>query len=91
MAAIHYASVWFLSMAVYYLVLGGLRAYLIVCYRRRTPDLERRCYLAAVSAEYPHGRHDRADGATGLRFFLSRLYHLSVGTLYVLLDNFPAV
>ena len=42
--AIRYASVWFLSMAVYYLVLGGLRAYLIVCYRRRTPELERRCY-----------------------------------------------
>lgn len=44
MAAIRYVSVWFLSMAVYYLVLGGLRAYLIVCYRRRTPELERRCY-----------------------------------------------
>ena len=44
MAAIRYVSVWFLSMAVYYLVLGGLRAYLIVYYRRRTPELERRCY-----------------------------------------------
>lgn len=44
MATIRYASVWFLSMAVYYLVLGGLRAYLIVYYRRRTPELERRCY-----------------------------------------------
>lgn len=44
MAAIRYASVWFLSMAVYYLVLGGLRAYLIIYYRRRTPELERRCY-----------------------------------------------
>lgn len=44
MAAIRYVSVWFLSMAVYYLVLGGLRAYLIVCYRRRTPELEHRCY-----------------------------------------------
>lgn len=44
MAAIRYASVWFLSMAVYYLVLGGLRAYLIVYYRRRTPELERRCH-----------------------------------------------
>ena len=44
MAAIRYASVWFLSMAVYYPVLGSLRAYLIVCYRRRTPELERRCY-----------------------------------------------
>ena len=43
-AGIRYTSVWFVSMAVYYLVLGGLRAYLIVCYRRRTPELERRCY-----------------------------------------------
>ena len=47
--------------------------------------------MAAVSAEYPHGRHDRADGANGLRFFLSRPYHLSFGTLYVLLDHIPAV
>lgn len=37
--------------------------------------------MAAVSAEYPHGRHDRADGANGLRFsypgyiiYLSALY-----------------
>ena len=48
MAAIRYASVWFLSMVVYYLVLGGLRAYLIVCYRRRTLELERRCYHATA-------------------------------------------
>lgn len=33
-AGLRYASVWFISMAVYYLVLGGLRAYLIVSYRR---------------------------------------------------------
>lgn len=43
-AGIRYASVWFLTMAVYYLVLGCLRVYLIVCYRRRDPKLERRCY-----------------------------------------------
>jgi len=43
-AGIRYASVWFLSMAVYYLVLGGLRAYLIICYHRRSPELECRCY-----------------------------------------------
>lgn len=43
-AGICYTSVWFISMAVYYLVLGGLRSYLIVCYRRRSPELERRCY-----------------------------------------------
>ena len=41
---IRYASVWFLSMAVYYLVLGALRSYLIVCYRRRSLKLEQRCY-----------------------------------------------
>ena len=43
-AGIRYTSVWFISMAVYYLVLGGLRLYLVVCYRRRSPDSERRCY-----------------------------------------------
>lgn len=46
-AAIRYASVWFLSMAVYYLVLGGLRACLIWGYRRRDAyglDFEYRYY-----------------------------------------------
>ena len=43
-AGIRYASVWFISMTVYYLVLGGLRFYLIVCYRHRSPELEHRCY-----------------------------------------------
>ena len=43
-AGIRYTSVWFISMAVYYLVLGCLRVYLIICYRRRNPELERRCY-----------------------------------------------
>ncbi|MDO4838148.1 MAG: hypothetical protein Q4B32_07110 [Clostridia bacterium] len=41
---IRYASVWFLSMAVYYLVLGGMRLYLIHCYHRRTKTSEVRCY-----------------------------------------------
>lgn len=43
-AGIRYASVWFLSMAVYYLVLGGLRAYLVIEYHRRNPMREQRCY-----------------------------------------------
>ncbi len=43
-AGIRYTSVWFISMAVYYLVLGGLRVYLIACYRHRSPEAERRCY-----------------------------------------------
>lgn len=41
---IRYASVWFISMAVYYLVLGGLRAYLIFSYRRRDTKDEAVCY-----------------------------------------------
>lgn len=46
-AGIRYASVWFISMAAYYLVLGALRSYLIFCYRRRKKyglSHEYRCY-----------------------------------------------
>lgn len=43
-AGIRYASVWFLSMAAYYLTLGALRTYLIAAYRRRSPTREVRCY-----------------------------------------------
>ncbi len=38
-AGIRYASTWFISIALYYLVLGGLRAYMIVCYRHRRHDV----------------------------------------------------
>lgn len=44
-AGIRYASVWFISMALYYLVLGCLRFYLIVCYRHRNEHTGYRCYL----------------------------------------------
>lgn len=37
-----YASVWFISMAVYYLILGGIRLFLIRNYRRRKNEV--RCY-----------------------------------------------
>lgn len=43
-AGIRCNSVWFISTAVYYLVLGVLRTGLIVGYRRRTPIREYRCY-----------------------------------------------
>jgi len=43
-SGVRYASAWFISMAVYYLVLGCLRAYLVVCYRRRSPEQEHHCY-----------------------------------------------
>lgn len=41
---IRYTSVWFVSMAVYYLVLGGIRLFLICSYRRRDSAKEVRCY-----------------------------------------------
>lgn len=46
-AGIRYASVWFISIAAYYLLLGALRSYLIFCYRRRerhSLSYEYRCY-----------------------------------------------
>ena len=41
---IRYASVWFISMAVYYLVLAVLRLSLILNYRHKSKILELRCY-----------------------------------------------
>lgn len=43
-AGVRYTSMWFISTAIYYLALGCLRVYLIVCYRRRNPDRQIRCY-----------------------------------------------
>ncbi|MGN0179511.1 MAG: hypothetical protein ACI4DY_08740 [Monoglobaceae bacterium] len=43
-AGIRYHSVWSISMAVYYLVLGGLRAYLLFNYRHRNAKSEFHCY-----------------------------------------------
>lgn len=41
---VRYRSVWFVSMAVYYGILGILRAYLIVCYKQRNDKSEIGCY-----------------------------------------------
>lgn len=43
-AGIRYHSIWFISMAVYYLVLGGLRANLIYHYKKHNESAEIRCY-----------------------------------------------
>lgn len=44
---IRYASVWFISMAVYYFTLGLLRAYLIRCYRDTKAD-RIKCYRSSA-------------------------------------------
>lgn len=41
---IQYASMWFISMAVYYLILGVLRLSLILNYRHKSKTVELRCY-----------------------------------------------
>lgn len=47
-AGIRYTSVWFISMAVYYLILGVLRTYLIFSYRHRDRKSEYLCYRRAA-------------------------------------------
>ena len=41
---IDYASAWFVSAAIYYLVLGGLRLFLVLGSRGTMPGLELHCY-----------------------------------------------
>lgn len=41
---IRYVSIWFVSMAVYYLLLGVIRAYLLICYKQRDVKDETVCY-----------------------------------------------
>lgn len=43
-AGIRYRSAWFISMAVYYLILGGMRASLVFHHRRRDEKQEIGCY-----------------------------------------------
>lgn len=42
--SVRYVSVWFITIAVYYLLLGLMRLSLILCYRSRTAESELRCY-----------------------------------------------
>ena len=44
LAGIRYASVWFLTIAIYYLLLGIMRLSLILSYRNRNMKSELRCY-----------------------------------------------
>lgn len=41
---IYYLSVWSISIAVYYLILGVIRAYLVICYKQRDNHDESICY-----------------------------------------------
>lgn len=71
---IQYASVWFLSMAAYHLLLGILRLYLIFCYRKSLtlPEEDRQLY------EY------RCYGKTAWWLFLLNLPMSGMATLMIL-------
>lgn len=43
-AGMYYVSVWSISIAVYYLILGVIRAYLVICYKYRDNKDESICY-----------------------------------------------
>lgn len=43
-SGIRYRSAWFISMAVYYLILGGMRAFLVFHHRNRDEKQEIGCY-----------------------------------------------
>ena len=44
LVGIRYASVWFLTIAIYYLLLGIMRLSLVISYRNRNMKSELRCY-----------------------------------------------
>ena len=44
LVGIRYASVWFITIAIYYLLLGIMRLSLVISYRKRNMKSELRCY-----------------------------------------------
>lgn len=88
---IRYASMWFISMAVYYLVLAVLRLSLILNYRHKSKTVELLLLSvdgeAAVSAQSSYGRDDPANGADKLRVLLSGVCDLPVGNVYFLYNS----
>ena len=92
---IRYASAWFISMAVYYLVLGCLRTYLLIGCRRRSSDREYRCYrttaLLLFLLNVPMGgmivmmvRTDSGFFYPGYVIYLSALYTFYTLTMSVI-------
>lgn len=97
-AGIHYASVWFLSIAAYDMVLCVIRAYLVRSYRRRTketPDYALHCYRRTAGMLFilnvPMGgmiilmiQTDSGFLYPGYIIYLSALYTLCMMTLSVI-------
>ena len=54
---------------------------------RYLTDTDFRGSMDVVFIKHSDGRHDCFDGSDKLWLFLSRIYHLSVGVLYILYDG----
>lgn len=97
-AAVQYASVWFFSMSVYYMVLFTMRAYLAFGYRRREKNgaaYELRCYRRTAGLLFllniPMGgmivlmvQTNSGFSYPGYLIYLSALYTLYMMTLSVI-------
>lgn len=98
MTAVRYASVWFFSMAIYYMVLCIMRAYLAFGYRRRESNgasYELRCYRRTAGMLFilniPMGgmivlmvQTNSGFSYPGYLIYLSALYTLYMMTLSVI-------
>ena len=92
--AIQYRSVWFFSMAVYYLVLCVMKAHLVFSYRCREQKgsiYEIRCYRRTAGmlffAEHSHGRYDCFNDTNRFRVYISGVSDLPVGSVHILHDD----
>lgn len=84
----YYTSVWSISIAVYYLILGVIRAYLVICYKYRDNKDESICYLESVFVKYFNGWYDYVDDKDKFWIFLPGICDLSFGIIYFLyFDN----
>lgn len=87
--AVQYASVWFFSMTVYYMVLCIMRAYLAFGYRRRKEKemaYELQCYRRTAAmlfrGKHSNGRDDRSHGTNEFWVHLSGVFDLSIRIIY---------
>lgn len=86
-----HASVWFITIAVYYLILGGIRLFLVHGYRHCNGKQEVRILshdsMVLISVEYPHGSNDTAYGMEKQWLFLSRICYLYFSYVHFLYND----
>ena len=79
-----YASIWFIAMAVYYLVLGGSEIQLSSLQRETGSTMLSHDGMVFISVESPYGSDDTAYDMEKQWIFLSRLCDLSFSNVHFL-------